>query len=82
VDSNEANPDARSVLEYLEMLRARDAEAYDALEYLEQPTPRDIRAHPVDWTAVARRKPVLLDEGLTSLSRFSWRGSRVGPDWR
>jgi L-alanine-DL-glutamate epimerase-like enolase superfamily enzyme len=66
VDSNEANPDARSVLEYLEMLRARDAEAYDALEYLEQPTSRDIRAHPVDWTAVARRKPVLLDEGLTS----------------
>jgi L-alanine-DL-glutamate epimerase-like enolase superfamily enzyme len=67
VDSNEANPDAASVLEYLEMLRSMDPEAYGALEYLEQPTPRDIRAHPVDWTAVARLKPVMLDEGLTSL---------------
>ncbi len=67
VDSNEGNPDAASVREYLELLRAMDPDAFDAVEYLEQPTPRDIRAHPVDWRLLAGMKPVLLDEGLTSL---------------
>lgn len=67
VDSNEANPDAASVLDYLDRLRAIAPEAFDALEYLEQPTARDIVAHPNDWHAVARLKPVLLDEGLTGL---------------
>ena len=66
VDSNEGNPDAANVLDYLERLEALDREAYAALAYLEQPTARDISAHPQDWRAVARRKPVLLDEGLTS----------------
>lgn len=65
VDSNEANPDAESVLDFLGRLRAADPEAFDALEYLEQPTARDIVAHPNDWRGVARLKPVLLDEGLT-----------------
>lgn len=67
VDSNEGNPDAASVLEYLERLEALDTEAYAALAYLEQPTSRDIVGHPQDWSAVTRCKPVLLDEGLTSL---------------
>jgi L-alanine-DL-glutamate epimerase-like enolase superfamily enzyme len=67
VDSNEGNPDATSVLDYLTQLQATDAEAYAALEYLEQPTGRDITKHPYDWTEVNRHKPVLLDEGLTSL---------------
>ncbi|MDE3000150.1 MAG: hypothetical protein OXU79_13825 [Gemmatimonadota bacterium] len=47
-DSNEANPDAESVLDYLERLRARDNEAFRALRYLEQPTARDILQHPQD----------------------------------
>ena len=67
VDSNEANPDAASVLDYLETLRAADPAAFAALEYLEQPTARDITRHAYDWRAVAKLKPVLLDEGLTSL---------------
>jgi len=67
VDSNEANPDADSVLDYLQRLRATDREAFDALAYLEQPTARDIRAHRFDWRAVAALKPVMLDEGLPSL---------------
>lgn len=64
VDTNEANPDADSVVEYLERLRRVDRGAFDALAYLEQPTARDIRRAPFDWRGVARIKPVMLDEGL------------------
>lgn len=67
VDSNEGHRDSAAVLDYLERLEAIDGEAYAALAYLEQPTSRDIVACPQDWRAVAARKPVLLDEGLTSL---------------
>jgi len=65
VDSNEANPDASSVLDYLQRLQTEDSDAYEALEYLEQPTGRDIIRHKYDWREVTKRKPVLLDEGLT-----------------
>lgn len=65
IDSNEANPDADSVLDYLERLRAADSSAFAALQYIEQPTARDIEEAPFDWRAVTRHKPVLLDEGLT-----------------
>lgn len=67
LDSNEANPDATSVSDFLEILRHEDAEAYEALEYLEQPTGHDITRFAYDWHEVAALKPVLLDEGLTSL---------------
>lgn len=67
VDSNEANPDPQSVLEFLDILQADDASAYRALEYLEQPTARDIARNAFDWREVALRKTVLLDEGLTGL---------------
>jgi len=65
IDSNEANPDADSVLDYLERLQASDADAFAALQYIEQPTARDIEETPFDWRAVTQHKPVLLDEGLT-----------------
>lgn len=71
VDSNEANPDAESVLDYLHRLHAIDEEAYAALRYLEQPTGRDIRRHAFDWRPVAAKKPVLLDEGLTDLAMLA-----------
>ncbi len=80
VDTNEANPDAASVQAYLERLKAADAEAFDALLYFEQPTGRDIRVHRFDWRPVVRLKPVMLDEGLTSLglmaeaARQGWSG--------
>ncbi len=64
-DSNEGNPDAASVLAYLDALERMDPDAYAALEYLEQPTGRDIVQHAYDWHAVSARKPVLIDEGLT-----------------
>lgn len=66
-DSNEAHESADAVLEYLENLAAIDSDAFAALTYLEQPTSREIKKHPFDWRKVARRKPVMLDEGLTSL---------------
>ncbi len=64
VDSNEANPDAQSVLDYLQRLRQADPGALASLSHLEQPTARDIQAYRYDWHAVASIKPVLLDEGL------------------
>ena len=67
VDTNEANPNAESVLDYLQHLKEADAEAYEAFQYFEQPTGRDITVHRFDWREVAQLKPVMLDEGLTSL---------------
>lgn len=80
VDTNEANADANSVLEYLDRLREADRGAFAALAYLEQPTARDIRVAPFDWHGVAAVKPVLLDEGLIDLEvmdeavRQGWSG--------
>jgi L-alanine-DL-glutamate epimerase-like enolase superfamily enzyme len=65
VDSNCANPDAASVLDYLLRLRREDADVYNSLEYVEQPTGRDIAKHAYDWHEVTALKPVVLDEGLT-----------------
>ena len=80
VDTNEANPDADSVLDYLQRLKATDAETYAAFQYFEQPTGRDITIHKFDWQAATKLKPVMLDEGLTSLDlmaeakRQGWSG--------
>ncbi len=67
VDTNEANPDADSVFDYLQRLQKKDAEVFQALQYFEQPTGRDIKIHKFDWRNVTKLKPVMLDEGLTSL---------------
>jgi L-alanine-DL-glutamate epimerase-like enolase superfamily enzyme len=67
VDTNEANPDAASVLDFYQRLKAADEDAFAALLYFEQPTGRDINVHKFDWREVTRFKPVMLDEGLTSL---------------
>ena len=67
VDTNEANPDAESVRDYYQRLKAADAEAYDALLYFEQPTGRDITVYRYQWQPIAALKPVVFDEGLTSL---------------
>ena len=67
VDTNEANPDADSVLDYLRRLKETDEETYQVFKYFEQPTGRDITVHKFDWNEVSKLKPVMLDEGLTSL---------------
>lgn len=80
VDSNEAHNNPGEVVDYLRLLEACDPEAFDALDYLEQPTSRNIQACDFDWSAVSARKPVMLDEGLTSLDllplalRQGWSG--------
>ncbi len=71
VDSNEGNPSAESVLDFLERLQAADVAAFESLQYLEQPTTRDIYKQTHDWRAVSRLKPVLLDEGLTNLNSLA-----------
>ncbi|MPY88808.1 MAG: hypothetical protein GEU99_12870 [Luteitalea sp.] len=71
LDSNEGNPDAGSVVDYLARLRSAEPDAFEALAYLEQPTGRDIHRHSFDWREVARLKPVLLDEGLVSVRRLT-----------
>jgi L-alanine-DL-glutamate epimerase-like enolase superfamily enzyme len=71
IDSNEGNPDAASVLDYLHRLRAADANAYESLRYIEQPTGRDIRVAKYDWREVSKLKPVMLDEGLTDFALLS-----------
>jgi len=70
VDTNESSESAAFVLDYLQRLQKDHPEAFDCLEYLEQPTARDIEASPFDWRQVHKLKPVLLDEGLTSLDRL------------
>jgi L-alanine-DL-glutamate epimerase-like enolase superfamily enzyme len=65
VDANCAAPDAGTVRRFVDTLSATDADAFAALESIEQPTGRDISVHAFDWYAVAARRPVLIDEGLT-----------------
>ena len=67
VDTNEANPSADSVVEYLVQLKATDPNAFAALAYVEQPTNRDIRKYPFDWRPVTNYLPIMIDEGLTDL---------------
>ena len=69
-DSNEGNPDAASVMAYLDALKSMNPEAYAGLEYLEQPTGRAIRRHAFDWHPVSARKPVLIDESLMTQDIF------------
>jgi len=64
VDSNEMCPDPEYVVDMLEQVRAKAPRAYKALLYVEQPTERDLTAHNFDLREVARRKPVLADEGI------------------
>ncbi|NLO07213.1 MAG: mandelate racemase/muconate lactonizing enzyme family protein [candidate division WS1 bacterium] len=70
VDANEGAEGPWVVTEFLDALQAADPQAYEALDYLEQPTERDIAANRWDMAPIARRKPVLADEGVTSLDEL------------
>jgi L-alanine-DL-glutamate epimerase-like enolase superfamily enzyme len=69
-DTNEQCQGPEYVLEYLGKLRERSAGVYDEVLYIEQPTERDLSAHRFDMRAVARAKPVLIDESLTGPEDF------------
>ncbi len=66
-DSNEMNPDPESVVDYLRRLQQLSPPAYEALLYLEQPTERDLTQSRFDMSEVAALKPVVVDEGVTSV---------------
>ncbi|MES2460469.1 MAG: enolase C-terminal domain-like protein [Armatimonadota bacterium] len=65
VDANCASPDAETVARFVDLLAETDPDAFATLESIEQPTGRDISVHSFDWHAIAARRPVLIDEGLT-----------------
>jgi len=73
-DSNEMNDSPESVVEYLVKLREQSPPAYDNLLYLEQPTERDLSDHRFDLSEVAALKPVVVDEGVTSLEMLELAG--------
>jgi L-alanine-DL-glutamate epimerase-like enolase superfamily enzyme len=66
-DANEICPNAEYAVEMLTKVRESSPRAFDAIAYVEQLTSRDMVSNPYDVSQVAELKPVLLDEGLTSL---------------
>lgn len=66
-DANEICPNAEYAVEMLSKVRESSPAAFEAIKYVEQLTSRDMEANPYDVSEVAKLKPVLLDEGLTSL---------------
>lgn len=67
-DFNEACPDVAYVLEFLARVRERSPACFEAIQYVEQPTSRNLRAVPrVDMHAANKLRPIVVDEGLTSL---------------
>ena len=71
VDPNEACRDANFLLEMLDHLAAAQPAAIAALDYIEQPTGRDLERYTFTLHAVARRKPVIIDESLDRLDNLA-----------
>jgi L-alanine-DL-glutamate epimerase-like enolase superfamily enzyme len=69
-DTNEQCESPDYIVEYLRELTERAPQVADQILYIEQPTARDLRAHRWDMSVIARHKPVLLDESLTSVEDF------------
>jgi len=69
-DTNEQCESPEYIVEYLETVRERAAEVFDEILYVEQPTDRDLSAHRFDQRPIARLKPVLMDESLTTPDDF------------
>lgn len=65
-DLNEQGPSVHYIGELLTAIETECPEAYAALDALEQPMPRDLTGS-ASLAAVSTRKPIVLDEGLTSL---------------
>jgi len=69
-DTNEQCESPDYIVEYLRKLTERAPQVFDEILYIEQPTERDLCAHRWDMGVIARRKPVLIDESLTSVEDF------------
>lgn len=63
-DTNEQCESPDYIVEYLRRVQTQEPRAYAALLYVEQPTERDLTAHRFDMRAIAKLKPVILDESL------------------
>lgn len=70
VDTNEQCESPWYVIEYFNRLKNADPAVFAEVLYIEQPTERDLAAHGWDMRDVARIRPVLVDESLTSVGDF------------
>ncbi len=70
-DTNEQCDSPDYVIEMLETIRAASPKAYDAILYIEQPTERDLEASRHDMRALAKLKPVIIDESLMTWDDFN-----------
>lgn len=69
-DTNEQCESPEYIVEYLAKLREQAPQVYDEILYIEQPTERDLTAHRWDMRAIAKHKPVLIDESLSTIEDF------------
>lgn len=69
-DTNEQCESPDYIIEYLSRLEEEDPAVYDSILYIEQPTERDLTAHRWDMRPIAQRKPVLVDESLSTFEDF------------
>ncbi|HUU12049.1 MAG TPA: mandelate racemase/muconate lactonizing enzyme family protein [Phycisphaerae bacterium] len=69
-DTNEQCAGPEYIVEYLAKVREASPEVFDEILYIEQPTERDLAAHRWDMRPIARLKPVLIDESLTTVDDF------------
>lgn len=71
-DTNEQCESPAYIVEYLNRVREQGPQAYAALLYVEQPTERDLTVHRFDMRAIAKMKPVILDESLIGFKEMDW----------
>jgi len=70
-DTNEMCDSPDYIIEMLNRVRERRPSAFERTLYIEQPTGRDLAGLGHDMRALARIKPVLVDESLTDLESFA-----------
>ena len=70
VDTNELCESPEYIVEYLHRLRERENGVFEEILYIEQPTERDLKAHSWNMRDIAKLKPVIIDESLTSIDDF------------
>lgn len=70
IDPNEAYNSVAELEQMLDELGALSPRAAAAITYLEQPFPRHVDLDPDQMKALARRAPVLMDEGYSRLSQL------------
>jgi L-alanine-DL-glutamate epimerase-like enolase superfamily enzyme len=70
-DTNEQCTSPDYVIEMLRRVQERRPSCFERILYIEQPTSRDLAGAGHDMRALAKLKPVLVDESLTDLESFT-----------